>query len=75
MLNIVIYGILFGIVLIPITYIAGFVAKMFTRKPSLPEICSTWNEFYIMELTLFFAGFLMHLCLYFSGMYSLSIKF
>jgi hypothetical protein len=25
-------------------------------KPSLPEICSTWNQNYIMEITVFLAG-------------------
>tara|TARA_B100000035_G_C21032170_1_gene569038 strand:+ start:3303 stop:3545 length:243 start_codon:yes stop_codon:yes gene_type:complete len=30
-------------------------------KMSLPKICSDWNKFYIMEITLFITGVLIHL--------------
>lgn len=50
-----------GISLIPFTYIAGLLARQLTTKPTLPEICSTWNDYYILELNLFLAGFLFHL--------------
>lgn len=49
-----------GIVLIPFVYISGYFAKLVVGKPSLPEICSSWNENYIMEVNLFMAGFLFH---------------
>jgi len=49
-----------GILLIPFTYVAGFVASKIASKPSLPDICKSWNKNYIMEINLFLAGFLMH---------------
>lgn len=57
-----------GVMLIPVAYIAGYIAKMFVQKPSLPEICSTWNENYIMEVNLFIAGFLFHILGEFFGL-------
>lgn len=54
----VLESIVFGILLIPTVYIAGYIAKFVTSKPSLPEECSRWNEHYIMEINLFIAGFL-----------------
>lgn len=69
MFQVLLYAIFFGLVLIPLTYIAGLFAKVITQKPTLPEICSTWNQYYIMEFTVFIAGFLMYLLLHFSGWY------
>ena len=50
-----------GICLIPFTYLAGLLAQQLVSKPSLPEVCQSWNENYIMEINLFLAGFLFHL--------------
>lgn len=50
-----------GLLLIPMTYLAGFISKFITKKPALPDICSTWNKYYIMEVNLFIAGFLFHI--------------
>jgi hypothetical protein len=49
-----------GVCLIGFTYIAGYLARQMVQKPSLPEICSTWNQHRIMEINLFLAGFLFH---------------
>lgn len=57
-----------GILLIPITYIAAFFAKYITKKPSLPEICSTWNKHRVMEVNLFIAGFLFHILCEITGL-------
>lgn len=66
MSDFIFFAVLFGFILIPITYLAGFIAKLITQKPSLPEICSTWNEYYIMEITIFFTGILTFLLLYYT---------
>jgi len=51
-----------GVVLILFTYIASFLLRLFNYpKKSLPEICSEWNDFYVMEVSLFVAGFLFHM--------------
>lgn len=57
-----------GLLMIPVTYLAAFFAKRLVDKPTLPEICSTWNKYYIMELNLFIAGFLFHLLSEWSGL-------
>jgi hypothetical protein len=59
--RVLVEAIIVGIALIPFTYIAGFLAKLVTTKPNLPEICDEWNENYIMEVNLFLAGFLFHI--------------
>ena len=61
--TILIESIVVGLLLIPFTYVAGYLAKMIVSKPSLPDICKKWNKNYIMEINLFIAGFLFHLTL------------
>ena len=56
-----------GVVLIGFTYASGLIARNIVSKPSLPEICSTWNENYIMEVNLFLAGFLFHIVFEYTG--------
>ena len=53
----------FGILLIPFIHLAGYIVKHIGKKPTLPEICSTWNEYYIMELNVFIAGILFYIFL------------
>jgi len=36
-------------------------------KVYLPKVCSTWNKFYTMEISLFFTGVFIHLFCEFSG--------
>jgi hypothetical protein len=36
-------------------------------KVDLPKVCSSWNKFYTMEITLFFTGVFIHLFCEFSG--------
>jgi hypothetical protein len=56
-----------GLLLIPFAYLAGLIAHKVVAKPSLPDVCSTWNENYIMEVNLFIAGFLFHMVLQYTG--------
>lgn len=65
---ILIESVIIGLALIPFTYIAGYIAKFITKKPTLPDVCSKWNEYYIMEVNLFLAGFLLHLAFVYSGL-------
>jgi len=60
-------AVLVGLLLIPFTFIAGIISKVVTKKPSLPEICKSWNQFYIMEVTLIIAGILFHLVFEYLG--------
>jgi hypothetical protein len=49
-----------GVVMVIIGLIVSFtIAPGFRVK--LPEVCSSWNEKHVMEITLFFTGFLGHL--------------
>jgi len=56
-----------GLLLIPMAYLAGIFARRIAAKPSLPEVCSTWNENNIMEWNLFLAGFLFHMICQYTG--------
>lgn len=60
-------AIVVGILLIPFTYTAAFIIKPFTKRPMLPDVCKSWNKYYIMEINLFVAGFLFHLVLEYVG--------
>jgi hypothetical protein len=53
-------GIFVGLSLIVFVYISSGIVSNFNLKPSLPEICASWNQKYVMEITLFVAGFLFH---------------
>lgn len=59
-LKIYLEGALVGVILVLFVYLSSFIVSKFNLKPSLPEICSTWNEKYVMEITIFLAGFLFH---------------
>ena len=49
-----------GIATIIVGSIVGFIiGKCFSIN--LPKICKSWNKNYIMELTLFFTGFFLHI--------------
>ena len=59
--KVIVEAIVVGLLLIPMTYIAGIIARLIVQKPSLPDVCSKWNENYIMEVNLFLAGFFFHI--------------
>lgn len=59
--RVIIEAIVVGVLLIPFTYVAGFIARNIVKKPSLPDVCQSWNKNYIMEVNLFIAGFLFHI--------------
>lgn len=50
---------LFGVFLILVGSVVGGILSMFF-KVSLPEICKSWNKNHIMELSLFFSGFIAY---------------
>jgi hypothetical protein len=66
--KVILESIVVGLLLIPVTYFAGLIAREIVQKPSLPEVCSTWNENNIMEVNIFLAGFLFHLISEYSGL-------
>jgi hypothetical protein len=56
-----------GILTALIGYIASALVKPYF-KVDLPEICKSWNKKYLMEMSLFSTGFLLHIFLEFTGM-------
>ena len=62
-------GLFTGVALIASVYVVSHILKMLvpTLKPSLPEICSTWNENYVMEITLVGAAIALHLVFEYTG--------
>lgn len=67
LITIIIEAIVVGLVLVPISYIAGWIAVNLVGKPSLPDVCKQWNDRYIMEINLFLAGFMFHILCQVSG--------
>lgn len=50
-----------GFLLIIFVYVASAIVSLMGLKPSLPDICKTWNKNHIMEISVFLAGALFHL--------------
>lgn len=55
-----------GLLLVLFGYLSSIVVKPFLHV-SLPEVCRSWNRYYVMEASLFVSGFLLHLALEWSG--------
>lgn len=43
----------------------AIIGKRFSVE--LPDVCNTWNKYYVMEISLFMTGFIVHLLSEFSG--------
>lgn len=65
MIRLLIEAVLVGIAVV----LAGLVITVFSKKnqQSLPEECRNWNKNYIMEITLFLIGFMLHILFEFTG--------
>jgi ABC-type antimicrobial peptide transport system permease subunit len=53
------------------TIIVGFLVGFFVGKMfsvDLPSICKKWNKNNVMEISLFFTGFFLHLLCEFTGL-------
>ena len=47
------------------TIVGFFIGKFFSSN--LPKVCKKWNKNHVMEISLFFTGFFIHiLCEYFN---------
>jgi hypothetical protein len=66
MMQLIYEAVAVGIITVIFGNITGMLVGPFL-KVSLPEICSTWNKFYTMEITLFLTGVLIHLFCEVSG--------
>lgn len=66
MYDLIVEAVVVGIMTIIFGNIAGFlIGPLF--KVDLPKVCSTWNKFYTMEITLFVTGVLIHLFCEYTG--------
>lgn len=55
-------GLFTAVALIVVVHIVSFVlSKVTSLKPSLPEICASWNKNYVMEITLGISVVVLHL--------------
>jgi len=54
-------AILFGVITVLIGLILSHVFEFL--KPNLPENCNDWDKNYVMEITLFFTGFVLRFLL------------
>ena len=60
MLQLLLEATIVGILTIIIGSLVGYCISKFVSS-DLPKVCKDWNKFYIMEITLFLTGFLIHL--------------
>lgn len=62
----IVEAIIFGIMVAIIGNITPLIiGKRFSNE--LPDICNTWNKYYVMEVSLFLTGFLAHILCEFIG--------
>lgn len=54
-------AVIVGIMTVLIGYISGYIVHQIYPTNFLPNVCSTWNKYYVMEKTLFLTGVLVHL--------------
>ena len=59
-MNLLSQAIVVGILAILFGWLASMLVRPFF-KVSLPEICKRWNKHHVMEVTLFFTGFIGYL--------------
>jgi hypothetical protein len=66
MYDLIVEAVVVGVMTIIFGNIAGFlIGPLF--KVDLPKVCSTWNKFYTMEITLFVTGVLIHFFCEYTG--------
>lgn len=66
MYDLIVEAVIVGVMTIIFGNVSGIlISSLF--KVDLPKVCSTWNKFYTMEITLFLTGVLIHLFCEFSG--------
>lgn len=56
-----------GVMTVIVGSLVGFILSKFVPS-DLPKVCKKWNNFYVMEISLFFTGFIIHLLCEFSGL-------
>ena len=65
-MKLLIEAVVVGIVTVIVgTLVAFILGKLFSTN--LPKICKSWNKNHVMELSLFFTGFFIHIICEFSG--------
>ena len=74
--NLAIEAIVVGILAVVVGSLVGGVMSVASwyPKPKLPKICSTYNQFFIMEFTLFLTGVCIHLLCEFAGVNAWYLK-
>jgi len=60
-LEVILKAIIVGLFTIIIGQLLGFLMHNIYTIDFLPEVCNTWNKYYIMEQILFLTGFLIHI--------------
>ena len=55
-----------GVMTVIVGSLVGYILSKIVRN-DLPKVCKKWNNFYIMEISLFFTGVIIHLVCEFSG--------
>ena len=60
-------AVVIGLLTILAGYIASALVKPFT-KVSLPDVCKTWNSKYMLEISLFMTGFILHFSFEIAGL-------
>ena len=66
LVKISIESVIAGILTVISGVLISYIIKLFMPS-NLPDICKDWNKFHVMEISLFFTGFALHLFLDITG--------
>ena len=66
-LNLITEAVVVGLTIVVMGTLVSFVIA-YSIKSDLPPVCKDWNKNYVMELSLFFTGFLTHFIFEFVGL-------
>jgi hypothetical protein len=65
-MKLIIESIVVGIITVIVGTISGLlIGRLFSSH--LPKVCKKWNKNHVMEISLFFTGFLVHMMCEFLG--------
>lgn len=72
-MKLLIEAVVVGIMVVVVGSAVGFVVGTF-NSVDLPKVCKKWNKNHVMEISLFFTGFVLHLLCEVTGINKWYIK-
>ena len=66
-MQLIVESVIVDVMTVIVGSLVGFILSKIVSS-DLPEVCKKWNNFHIMEISLFLTGVIIHLLCEFSGL-------